>query len=128
MKVDLNKVIPIQWIGGMGKKGTIGMLDIINWGLPFGEDSIKFITKNGEIIKKLTDFNDNYTTLIKIEDIDIKDSLGWWYRNHQGEYGKPLILDDTLEVGERYFGNSWRIGLILSASETEVRYNFIFPE
>lgn len=116
----------IQWTGGFGKRDYITMLDIINWGEPHGSNSIKFPTVNGDVIKDLNSFNDGYTKVVKVEDINVEKSLFWWFKNHVGEYNKPLVYDENLEAGERYFGNCWRAGLLLASTETEIKYNFIF--
>lgn len=127
MKIDLNKILLVKWIGGMGRKETI-MLDIINWGTKVGEDSINMFTKDGYVTKLKSDVNDGYVKLVNIEDINVKESLYWWFKSHQGEHNKVLVFDENLEAGERYFGNCWRMGLLLSSTENELKYNFIFPE
>jgi len=101
------------------------MLSVINHGEVLHDGKIKYVTEAGEQIKTEEGICNSSVNIITEDKINIKDSLYNWYKKNQDNLNKPLIKDEALEIGEEYRGNSWRYGLRLLVTATEIKYNLI---
>ena len=98
------------------------ILNIVNWGKIDKDGKIKFITKDGEKIKTKQDILNEFksTEVVKFEELDLKDSLYYWYKKNQG-YDRELIVDMTIETGEIFTQNCWQIDLMIQANENTIK-------
>ena len=99
---------------------------VINFGTLNG-DILTYETKAGVQHKNIHEF-DSCFKLHKLEDFDWKESLHYWSkeRKNQVHYGKPFVIDEELNTGEKYRGNTWHLALLIQPTETEVKVKVIF--
>lgn len=127
MSVAIKDILFIRWVGmGADSRKPITMLDVINWGIKVGGDSLKFNTKNGEQVKEISELTDSYVNCIEPSEVNVVDSLHYWYKKHPEQINKLLVYDEKLKDGETYVAYCWIVGILLLPTENEIRYKFIF--
>jgi len=107
------------------KEPIVSMLSVINHGQVLEDGRIRYLTKDGIKIQTIEEITNNNVSVVEKSKIDIKESLYYWYRRHPNNLDKPLIEDENLEMGEDYFGNSWRYGLKLLVTQKDIKYKLI---
>lgn len=109
-----------------GSKRTI--LNIVNWGKIDDNGKIKFLTRDGEKLKTKAEIVNGFssTEVVKFEDLDIKNSLYYWFRKNQNHYNKEIVIDMTIETGEIFTQNCWNIDLMIQANEKVIKVKPIF--
>jgi len=73
---------------------------IINYGLDLGNGNIAFINKDGLQKQPISSF-DSSIKLFKLKDICLENLMSDWKRINK-EYGKPIVLDETIDTEERF--------------------------
>lgn len=107
-----------------GRKENFTMLNVINHGT-INNNIVSFTTNKGDINEPKEVVSSSMVKVINEDEVNIKNSLHYWYYYHQGESNKPLVKDDLLEVGEDYLGSGWHYKLRLLVTSIEIRYKIL---
>jgi len=101
----------------LSEKNTV--LNVINYG-HYEDDKIVFATKDGIQRKTKQEIINSSINICSFEDIDIKDSLYYWFKNHPQHYGKKIVIDYGLTIGEIVKQYCWFISLMIATDDNSI--------
>jgi len=122
-----NMVLITQPIFGVeekeGKK-IIHHFSIINYGRKLGDGIIEMVTNKG----KITENENSMPYSIKLfnfEDICLENLMSHW-RKYNGEFNKPILLDESIETHEVYSNNISPLKIMIERREKSIAIKPIF--
>lgn len=122
-----NMILITQPIFGVkekeGKK-IIHHSSIINYGKKLGDGIIEFVTNKGKVSE-----NENsmpYSIkLFNFEDICLENLMSHW-RKYNGEFNKPILLDESIETHEVYSNNFSPLKIMIERREKSIAIKPLF--
>lgn len=106
-------------------KNSKKMLCVINHGQVVN-NIITYVTRDGEQNQSVFRLLDSSIHIFPVDEIDVKDSLHYWYRKNPKHNCKKLVKDDDLVIGEMYQMYGWAYGIMLSYDDDNIYYKIIF--
>lgn len=99
---------------------------ILNYGVAYGKDKVKYNTKYGEQIEALSSFSSMKGFWVgTVEDISLTNLMYPWSKKNNC-YFLPFEIDDTLEVGEVVSNDFSPLKIMVQKLEDKVKIKLIF--
>lgn len=103
-------------------KSKKSMVNVMNHGQMVNE-VITYINQEGKQVKKnVCDIVKNSTFIFPIAELDIKDSLFYWFRKNYHHFHKKLVPKDNLTNGEIFKMDGWAYGIMLAYDDENIYY------